>query len=610
MSYNSFENDGDTTIDEIESSNNLLSSNSHNRKINSNKNYNSNSLFKATYVHYILVTTIFICVLLISYNYSSSTYTNSKSTSSSASSSIKKDLNTGENSKPNFVFLLIDDLGWNSMNYNSVDFKNVAPNLHNLAKRGIIMENYYSQEVCAPARASLLTGKYPFSIGLQYGELQPESASGLSLEHELISGLLADNNYINYMVGKWNLGHYTPEYLPTARGFHRYLGFLGPSFYQWTKRSTTESKFWDFMISNGECYQFYNDTKTYATHLFTNDINGVIRNHDFDSNPMFLYYSSQAVHDPFDDDGYDSGIPDDYITSQVLEIINNDIIGNRRQEVAKTLSILDDSINSIIMALKEKDQFDNTYFIVASDNGGCKYEGGRNSPFRGNKGTLFEGGTKVAAFLYSSALEKSYGGTSYSGLMHVSDWYPTILDIAGISYLADTLDGVTQKDAMLNIIENKRKSLVYNMYTNVVISGETFDIYTNASVAIRDEQFKLMHVFTGNSLDSYDNISVALSQDDDFNEGSCTQDSSLSGTFEYLLFDLKNDPYETINLYNMSEYITHQNKLEDLITFYRERAVVNEAGSPDASAESLWKLNDYYVQPWVDGDVPSVRPYP
>jgi len=89
-------------------------------------------------------------------------------------------------------------------------------------------------------------------------------------------------------------------------------------------------------------------------------------------------------------------------------------------------------------------------------NGGCKFNGGRNGPLRGNKGSLFEGGTKVDAFI-SSPLLNAYAGTTYNGLMHITDWFPTILELSGVDYVAKNgyeLDGVSQVKAMKGLSNN------------------------------------------------------------------------------------------------------------------------------------------------------------
>jgi arylsulfatase A-like enzyme len=74
--------------------------------------------------------------------------------------------------KPNFVFILADDLGWNSLGYLNYDLNFTTPTLTSLAQQGIIMGSYYAQEVCTPSRAALLTGRYPLSIGTLRDDLR------------------------------------------------------------------------------------------------------------------------------------------------------------------------------------------------------------------------------------------------------------------------------------------------------------------------------------------------------------------------------------------------------------------------------------------------------
>jgi hypothetical protein len=100
---------------------------------------------------------------------------------------------------------------------------------------------------------------------------------------------------------------------------------------------------------------------------------------------------------------------------------------------AMALGLMDSAVESIYAAVDARDVIDNTYFIFASDNGGCPTSGGRNAPLRGGKSTLFEGGTRVEAFFYSKKLDDSRKGAEVNGLFHVTDWFPTILDLAGVS---------------------------------------------------------------------------------------------------------------------------------------------------------------------------------
>jgi arylsulfatase A-like enzyme len=110
---------------------------------------------------------------------------------------------------------------------------------------------------------------------------------------------------------------------------------------------------------------------------------------------MFLYLAAQAVHDPFNDivssaEGH-NGIPKEYLSEDVYEYIQKNVVGTSRQQYAMALNLLDSSVRDIVDALAARGQMDNTYIIFASDNGGCYQAGGRNGDLRGSKGSLFEG---------------------------------------------------------------------------------------------------------------------------------------------------------------------------------------------------------------------------
>jgi arylsulfatase A-like enzyme len=102
---------------------------------------------------------------------------------------------------PNFILIVADDLSWNSIGYNEGKFEKITPTLTGLARKGIIMNNFYAQEVCSPARASLLTGRYPLSIGMQYGMIAATAEWGMDLDEKTIAEILSDNNYATHMLG-------------------------------------------------------------------------------------------------------------------------------------------------------------------------------------------------------------------------------------------------------------------------------------------------------------------------------------------------------------------------------------------------------------------------
>jgi arylsulfatase A-like enzyme len=141
----------------------------------------------------------------------------------------------------------------------------------------------------------------------------------------------------------------------------------------------------------------------------------------------------------------------------------------------------------------------NTYIIFASDNGGCPQGGSRNTPLRGGKSTLFEGGTRVESFIYNPLLPTEVAGSTYYGLTHVADWFPTMLKIANITYTAPEgyeLDGFDQYGSILGIEESPREYMLYNYYYNV--SGQDYQLMTNGGGAIRNDRYKLLHTYISN----------------------------------------------------------------------------------------------------------------
>ena len=146
----------------------------------------------------------------------------------------------------------------------------------------------------------LHVGRYPLSVGLQYYECAVENVGGLSLDETIISEVMKSGGYSTYMFGKWNLGNSSPRYLPTARGFDYYLGFLDGFSNYWSKLIPDMTQYKDFLWSNLDCYYMYDssDESLYSTHLYEDKAVSAISNHDY-SLPMFMYMAFQAVHDPF-----------------------------------------------------------------------------------------------------------------------------------------------------------------------------------------------------------------------------------------------------------------------------------------------------------------------
>ena len=409
--------------------------------------------------------------------------------------------------KPHIIYILADDMGWNSVGYQDYDLSFVTPTLTSLAQGGVILDNFYAQEVCTPARASLLTGRYPLTVGMQYSMVQTAIPWGLDLHETTLATALKSDDYATHALGKWHLGHYTPRFLPTARGFDTFFGFLNGESYYWSKRNPDHTVFHDILYSTDSCYAPYKeeDMHDYSTFLYRDKAKAIIEEHNSTEKSLFMYLAFQAVHDPFVDIGVHlSGMPIEYLDFDTYSKIvdkESGVVGRKRRQYAMALSVLDSAVADIIDTLDQKGMLSNSVIIFSSDNGGCFGSGGKNGPLRGTKGSMFEGGTKVDAFMWSPLFPRKIHGNVYSNLFHISDMFPTILAMTGTAYAPAEgyeLDGVNHFAQILGEADSvPRDYMLYNYYHKV--DAYMFDVAINGSFAVRDTQYKLMHAFNSST---------------------------------------------------------------------------------------------------------------
>ena len=527
-------------------------------------------------------------------------------------------------SPPNIIFILADDLAWNAGGfggYNNSDLDMVTPYLNSYSSKGIKLSNYYAQESCTPSRSSLMTGRYPLSVGMQYGGVETDLPFSLGFDETLFPQALkgSGDHYTTYMLGKWNLGHFSGKALPSSRGFDYFLAYQSSATLYWSKfhpegmifgnGSNEEMHFTDFLYGDNTCYSGYDgdDKHDYSTWLYSDKAVNIIKHHDYDKKGLFLYVAFQAVHDPYIDLDFPEGMPRKYISTSMYKKIKKSVVGRKRRQLAMALSVLDSSVKSIVDAVDDAGQLDNTYIIFTSDNGGCYKSGGRNGPLRGNKGTLFEGGTKVNAFIYTTKLKAR--GATYGGLFHVSDWFPTLLDAAGVGYTPASgyeLDGVSHwnhlkklsSKSVSDVADGPREHMLYNYYINV--SVKSWDSGTVR--AVRNKQFKLLETYTDNGYSDW-NSADELEEDDDSLSSleTCTQGGATgSGTYTSFLFDLTNDPYETTNLYDEGAYADVIEELEGKLAEYAANAKEDEEDTKSTKAcYPVWKEAGNVIVPWV-----------
>ncbi len=438
-----------------------------------------------------------------------------------------------EKAKPNVVFILADDLGRADCGFMGGMEIN-TPHIDKLARAGAMFDAFYVQPVCSPTRAALLTGRYPMRHGLQVGVVRPWAQYGLPLEERTLAQAMREAGYTTSIVGKWHLGFFEPEYLPTRRGFDRQYGHYNGAIDYFTH------------IRDGG-FDWHRDDKVnrdegYSTHLIGKEAAAFVAE-TAGKKPFFLYVPFNAVHNPLQ-------VPAKY--TDAYPNLNGD-----RKTYAGMLTAMDDAVGEIVAAVEKAGVRDNTLFIFSSDNGGPAP--GRitdNGKYRAGKGTLYEGGVRVAAFATWDGKIKA--GSVVTEPFHMVDWYPTLIKLAGGSLEQKLpIDG---KDVWGTITAGKPTP-----HADILLNT------TPAGGAIRVGDWKLV---------------LATGVDDP--DGGVPKKKAKLDAPKVELFDLKNDPYEKTNLAEKQPAIVKQLR-EKLAGYAKEAAEPkSKARAADFVVPKVW----------------------
>ncbi|XP_069358173.1 arylsulfatase B-like isoform X2 [Maniola hyperantus] len=324
--------------------------------------------------------------------------------------------------RPNIVFIMVDDMGWNDVSYHGSD-QILTPNIDALATRGIVLQQYYSEAICTPARSALLTGKYPMRTGMYGIPLVNSEDRGIPLTERLLPAYLKDLGYSTHLVGKWH--------------FPGGMQYFGLDMY------------------DGDVPQ--DEEERYSVDALTDRAISIIQKYN-ESRPMFLHLAHNTPHA-----GNEGGLLQPPLHSPVK---SQHIANSNRRLYAEMVRHLDCSIGRVVTALADKGILQDTIITFMSDNGaptvGQFNNWGVNLPFRGKKQTPWEGAVRVPAFIWHS----SFKPRVWRGLMHITDWMPTLLAAAG-GELTKDIDGVNQWDAIVNDGKSQRKDVLISFDDSV-----------------------------------------------------------------------------------------------------------------------------------------------
>jgi len=377
---------------------------------------------------------------------------------------------------PNIVLIVTDDMGFNDISlYNggAGDGTLQTPSIDALAQQGVTFTNgYAANAVCAPSRASIMTGRYSTRFGFEFtpfyktgvtifrwmeelnpsplplildeasaATMKPIQELGLPSSEITIAELLKQQGYYTAHVGKWHLGS-VDDMVATNQGFDDSLELKGtlylPQDHPDVVNAKVEGDRIDRMVwatgtyaatfnGVGEAGEYFKP-RGYLTDYYTDEAVKVIENNR--NRPFFLYLAHWGIHNPL------QAAREDYDALSHIE-------DHRLRVYSAMIRAVDRSMARVAQALEDNGLTDNTLIIFTSDNGGAGYIGlpNVNKPYRGWKLNHFEGGTHVPFMAKWPA--RIDAGSSMEVPIHHNDIFTTIAAAAGVQVPQDRkIDGV------------------------------------------------------------------------------------------------------------------------------------------------------------------------
>ncbi|WP_206109253.1 sulfatase [Paenibacillus sp. HB172176] len=413
--------------------------------------------------------------------------------------------------RPNMILILMDDMGWMDLGCYGSSFYE-TPNLDRLAAEGMTFRDAYAAcPVCSPTRASIMSGKYPATLGITnyIGALQEKGkllgapyVDHLPLSEKSVAAALRDGGYRTWHVGKWHLG--ASPYYPQHHGFDVNIG--GNHFGQ--PKSGYFSPYHLEHLEDGPQGE-------YLTDRLTDEAIALLSEQS--DRPFFLHLAHYAVHTPiqapseelvlkYERKAEAMGLKQKQIFAEgelfpaehkkdqrlMRRLVQSD------GRYAAMIENLDHNIGRLLDALDQSGQADNTLILFTSDNGGLSSAEGSptcNAPLQEGKGWMYEGGVREPLIVKWPGVTQP--GRICEAPVTSPDFYPTLLEAAGLPLLPEQhRDGVSILPLLQGAEALERESIFWH-YPHYGNQGGT------PGSSIRMGDYKLIEFFEDGRLELY-----------------------------------------------------------------------------------------------------------
>lgn len=390
--------------------------------------------------------------------------------------------------RPNIVIMMVDDMGFAGPSispYGNPNYK--TPGMDRLAREGMLFTDFHaSGAICSATRAGLVTGRYQQRAGIEavihpYSD-HPEHRKGLHEGEVTFAELFKKEGYVTGLVGKWHLGYAkeTPKYHPMNHGFDYFMGYVSGNI--------DYINHWGDHMAH-DWWHGRKETKEngYTTHLINKyALEFIEQNKD---KPFCLYVAHESPHSPVQG-------PNDPIQRGPGA---KKRVTPHAEAMKQMILEMDKGVEQVRAKLVELGLDKNTLFLFFSDNGDSPHTATGSPRFRGHKGSVYEGGTRVPAVAWWPG--RIEAGTRTDALSITLDVMPTILSVASIAPpKSRPLDGTDLSPVLF-----KQEALLTRplFWANLNNNG-------SRSEALRDGQWKLVVQHPRAKPGTFENESVEL----------------------------------------------------------------------------------------------------